>query len=227
MRIVVTGANRGLGLALTRRLVEHGHRVEATTRDPEGATDLGALASRSGGLLGVHRLEVTDAAQCHALATALGDGPVDMLVNNAGIDSGFIPFEAVDYDQAARIYAVDALAPLRLTHLLLPSLERAGGVVLNVSSRLASIARSDGLSVPYRMAKAALNMQTRSVAAELRERGVAVVAVSPGWVRTDMGGADAPLSVEHATDQLVALALGLSMTHTGRFLDLEGGDIPW
>jgi len=79
---------------------------------------------------------VTDPAQCRALASSLRGEAVDLLVNNAGIDSGFIPFEDVDYPEAARIYEVDALAPLRLTHLLLPSLERAGGVVLNVSSGL-------------------------------------------------------------------------------------------
>ena len=227
MRIVLTGASRGLGLAVSRHLVERGHSVEATARDPEHATGLTDLARASGGALRVHRLEVTDPAQCRALASSLRDEAVDLLVNNAGIDSGFIPFEDVDYAEAARIYEVDALAPLRLTHLLLPSLARAGGVVLNVSSRLASIERSDGLSVPYRMAKAALNMQTRTLAAELRDRGVAVVAVSPGWVRTDMGGDEAPLSVEQATDALVTLALRLSMEHSGRFLDLDGADIPW
>lgn len=227
MHIVLTGANRGLGLAMTRLLLEEGHRVEATARDPDGATDLGELSAAHPDRLRVHRLDVTDAAQCRALAGALEGAAVDRLINNAGIDSGFIPFEQVDYDQALHIYDVDALGPLRMTHHLLPHLERAGGVVVNVSSRLGSITNSDGLSVPYRMAKAALDMQTRTVALELRDRGVAVVAVSPGWVRTDMGGPEAPLSVEHASERMVALATRLSLEHTGRFLDLEGRHIPW
>ncbi|HJL14681.1 MAG TPA: SDR family oxidoreductase [Sandaracinaceae bacterium LLY-WYZ-13_1] len=225
MEAVVTGANRGLGLALARRLAEEGALVHATARVPEDAAELRALARTHE--VRLHQLDVTDDLECDALRDVLTERRIDLLVNNAGIDSGFIPFEESDFDEAMHIYDVDAVGPLRVTCALREPLIRAHGVVLNVSSRLASIARNEGLSVPYRMAKAALNMMTRTLAVELRARRVAVVAVSPGWVRTDMGGPEAPLSVDESTRKLAALAPRLSMEHTGRFLDLDGRDIPW
>jgi NAD(P)-dependent dehydrogenase (short-subunit alcohol dehydrogenase family) len=225
MEVLITGANRGLGLALTERWAERGAVVHATARRPEHAEALEALARRHD--VRVHPLDVTDDADCAALGEALRGRPLDRLINNAGIDSGFIPFEEADVEETRRIYDVDAIGPLRVTRALLGPLERSGGVVVNVSSRLASITNDDGLSVPYRMAKAALNMLSRTLAVELRDRGVSVVAVSPGWVRTDMGGPDAPLSLAEATARLTALTERLSMAHTGRFLDLDGRDIPW
>jgi len=225
MEVVITGANRGLGLSLTRRLAEGGATVHATARRPEEARALRELSETHD--VRVHPLDVTDDAQCAALGEALSERPIDRLVNNAGIDSGFIPFEEADFDEAMHIYDVDALGPLRVTRALLRPLERAGGAVINVSSRLASIANDDGLSLPYRMAKAALNMMTRTLAVELRDRGVAVVAVSPGWVRTDMGGPDATLSIEEATAGLIERVERASMEDTGRFLDLRGRDVPW
>jgi NAD(P)-dependent dehydrogenase (short-subunit alcohol dehydrogenase family) len=224
MNVLITGANRGLGFAMTRRFVDYGDHVIATARRPAQAVELAELALQHPDRVTVVELDVTDEAQCVALSESCSS--LDLLINNAGIDSGFIPFDAVDLSEAKTIYDVDALGPFRVTRALVAALEPSG-VVMNISSRLASITNDDGGSLPYRMAKAALNMQSHTLAMELRDRGIVVVAVSPGWVRTDMGGAAADLCVDDSAERLVALARTLSIEQSGRFLDRFGREIPW
>jgi len=221
MRIVITGANRGIGLALTQQYLARGETVHATARDPDGATALAELRSER---LHVHALDVRDDASCRALGESLRGVPIDLLVNNAGIGRQAS-------DEPAQILAVidtNAVGPVRVVRALRDNVRRARGKILFLTSVLGSIANNtSGEAYAYRMSKAALNMAGRTVAHELAPDQVAVALVHPGWVRTDMGGPNAPVPVDVAAAKLVALADRLTLSDSGRFLDTDGGELPW
>ncbi|WP_366555299.1 SDR family oxidoreductase [Aquibaculum sediminis] len=223
--VVVTGANRGIGLALTRGFLADGWQVHACCRHPEKATKLRALE----GDLSLHRLEVTDALQVSALARSLADQPVDLLINNAGSRGARARLGAVDYDSWARVMAVNVMGPLRMTEQFAPLValsERR--LIVNVSSVMGSIARnSGGDDYLYRSSKAALNMVTRSLAVDLAAQGITVVSVHPGWVSTDMGGASAPLTADSSAADLRSLFERLQPADSGGFFDHDGSVIPW
>jgi NAD(P)-dependent dehydrogenase (short-subunit alcohol dehydrogenase family) len=226
--ILITGANRGLGLGLARAFLARGWRVLAACRRPDAAADLAGLRSEHPDSLTLHPLDVTEPRSVDALAAALTVEPakLDVLVNNAGIHPGERT-EGVDrLDVAAveRALAVNVLGPLRVTQALLPLL-RAGQRprVVNVSSGAGSLRASLTRAHPgYAISKAALNMFTRRAAAELRAAGITVVSVSPGWVRTDMGGPGADLSVAEATAALATTIEHLEPDRTGQWLDRFG-----
>jgi len=223
--VAITGANRGLGLALTRCFAAEGWRVHACCRHPEKATELKTVA----GELMLHRLEVTDALQVSSLARSLAEQPIDLLVNNAAVRCPTAGFGAIDYDDWARCFAVNTLGPMRLAEQFAPLL--AAGErrqIVNISSVLGSIARTgSGGDYPYRSSKAALNMVTRGLAADLADQGITVFAVHPGWLRSDMGGEAAPLVPEEAAADLRSLFDRLGPEDSGGFFDRDGAPIPW
>lgn len=221
--VVVTGANRGIGLELARQLAARGDRVLGTARRPDEAPALCAVAAR------VLPLDQTDAASVAALAASLEDEAVDVLVNNAGAGGGRTPFAELDWDLVASLFATNAIGPLRVTQALLPALRRGGRrLVASIGSDLGSLARNEsGGAFGYRASKAALNMLNRSLAHELAPERFSCVVIHPGWVRTDMGGAEAPLAVEDSVAGLLRVIDGLGPSDTGRFLDHHGRTIPW
>ena len=207
---VVTGASRGLGLEACRRLAERGYRVVLTARrEAEGRAAAEALASR--GLdVRFHALDVTDVASVRALGHALKAefGRIDCLVNNAGIFPNPEPgsesssiFRA-DLDTIRRGMETNTLGPLLVCQTLIPLMEGRGRVV-NVSSGMGQLSEMNGCCPGYRLSKTALNAVTRILADELRGTGVKVNSVCPGWVRTDMGGPEATLSVEEGARGIV------------------------
>ena len=234
---LVTGANRGLGLEFVRQLLVRGERVVAACRHPGRATALNLLAGEHPGRLHVLPLDVaepkTHAELARELPLVLGghddDQPegLDLLVNNAGVlHSGerFGHLSAANFDDSFR---TNATGPLLLTQALAPWLAD-GARVVNLSSRLGSIALTTRFGTPsYNLGKAALNMATVLLAQALAERGIVVVALSPGWVRTDMGGSDAELDPAQAVAGLLRVAEGLQPGDSGRFLDWQGESIPW
>lgn len=238
MRVVVTGASRGIGLELVRQCLAAGDRVVAGCRDPAGAAELAALVHAANGQGVVVRLDVDDPATAEAAAEAAAShlGGVDLLVNNAGIGRapGFPgaasdgPLGALEQEAVLAVLRTNAVGPVVMTRAVEPLLER-DAVVLNVSSGLGSISgtASGGGWDAYAMSKAALNMFTRLAAAELRGRGVVVLAVSPGWVRTDMGGAGASLSPAESVAGLRRLAATAGPADSGRVVDHLGGDLSW
>lgn len=221
--VVVTGANRGLGLELARQLSAAGAKVVGTAREPREATELAATGAR------VLQLDVTDDASVVAFAKALGDGPVHLLVNNAGTSGRSFDGELGEAERARRVLDVNTLGPIRVTSALLPRLSAAdGALIVNVSSRLGSLTENaSGGYRGYRESKAALNMYTRSLAAEHRDAGLVAVSVSPGWVRTDMGGPDAPLSPEQSISGILAVLEALEPSDSGKFLSHDGAELPW
>jgi NAD(P)-dependent dehydrogenase (short-subunit alcohol dehydrogenase family) len=238
-RVVVTGANRGLGLEFTRQLAAAGDEVVATARHPKTADDLHKLAAGSDGRVTVVGLEVGDPADVEAAARHVGERfeGVDLLVNNAGIwtapgrpdraSSG--PLADLRPDAVLEVLRINAVAPLLVTQALAPCLAAAGrSVVVNLSSGLGSIegTRARG-NVGYAMSKAALNMATRQLAAELAGQGTIVVSVSPGWVATDMGGASAPLEPAESVQGILNVLDAVTPAQSGSFLDHAGVVLPW
>jgi NAD(P)-dependent dehydrogenase (short-subunit alcohol dehydrogenase family) len=220
---VVTGANRGLGLELARQLVARGERVIATARDPRRAGPLAELDAR------VLPLDVGDDASIAAFAAALGGAPIDVLVNNAGRGDGRQPLGALARTTLRDTLETNALGPLLVTQALLPNLRAAESrLVVQITSKMGSIDdNTSGGAYGYRASKAALNMLNKSLALDLAAEGFRCVLLHPGWVRTDMGGASAPLSVQESVAGMLAVIDGLGPQHSGAFLDFRGETIAW
>ncbi|MGH9367327.1 MAG: SDR family oxidoreductase [Thermoanaerobaculia bacterium] len=222
--VVVTGANRGLGLELARQLSGRGDLVIATVRRPDAARELRNLP------VAVEPLDVADAGSVDAFASRLVGRPIDVLIHNAAIGVAGPPVERLRIEELERAYRVNAIGPLHLTQALLPNL-RAGRArqVVAISSGAGSVTRNDnrGGWYAYRASKAALNQLLRTLAQELRPEGFTCVAISPGWVRTDMGGPNAPLSPAESVAGILAVLDRLTPEDTNRFLDHRGEPVPW
>lgn len=217
---LVTGASRGIGAELVRRLASRGDRPFATLRPP---------ANPPPGAVRTLPLEVTDRASIDALARSLEGSPLDVLINNAGVSSPSATLALTTGEELARCFAINAASPVMVAKALLPNL-RAGSrrLIVNVSTQLASITNnSGGSSYAYRASKTALNQLTVCMANELRADGFTVVAMHPGWVKTDMGGPKAPLSTEQAVAHILATIDRLTPADSGRFLNYDGGPMPW
>jgi NAD(P)-dependent dehydrogenase (short-subunit alcohol dehydrogenase family) len=230
-RILVTGANRGLGLEFTRQLLERGERVIATCRHPGKALALTSLAAAHPGHLHVLPLDLDKERSIAEAAreAALISESLDILINNAGV---LIPGERYGELAAKALnetFASNVTGPVLLTQALSPLLEKGKNAkVMSLSSRLGSVAISSSFGTPsYAISKAALNMAMRQLAAALAPHQITVFCVSPGWVRTDMGGAGAPLSAQESVAALLKVLDGVSAADSGRFIDTEGANIPW
>jgi NAD(P)-dependent dehydrogenase (short-subunit alcohol dehydrogenase family) len=229
MRVVVTGANRGLGLGLARAYAARGDEVWATARKPSEAVELQALSRDSAGKVRVHELDVRSDEQARALAAAIGDAPVDVVINNAGVSGKWsTSLQTFDAEEALRCFDVNALGAIRVTRALLPNLRAARGKIVNVTSLMGSIAdNSSGRGYAYRMSKAALNMATRNIAHEVKGFGGIALALHPGWVKTEMGGEGAPEEIRDAVARIVGTIERASAESSGKFWHAKGNELPW
>jgi len=208
---VVTGANRGIGREISRQLARRGNRVVLTARDAEKGEVARAALAAEGLPVAFRPLDVTRPEQAGALARWLDAeyGRLDILVNNAGvlIDPKSARAATVGVEVARGTMETNVLGPLVVTQALLPLMRKGGyGRIVNLSSTLGQLAGMGAGTPAYRISKTALNALTRTLAAELDGAGVKVNSMSPGWVRTDMGGPSAPRSVEEGADTAVWLA---------------------
>lgn len=230
-RCIVTGANRGLGLEFTRQLLERGARVLACCRDPAHAEDLNALRKVHPQELIVQALDVADPGAIAALpqVAARHLQRIDLLVNNAGVLVSGERFGNVQAESLMHSFAVNAAAPLLVTQALSPLLLHGNKPrVLCVSTQLGSIAQASGFrTLSYAMSKAALNMGVKRLSAELGPRGILVLAVHPGWVKTDMGGENATLAPETSVRALLGLIEHATPEDGGKFLAYDGAELPW
>jgi NAD(P)-dependent dehydrogenase (short-subunit alcohol dehydrogenase family) len=217
---VVTGANRGIGLALTRLLSKRGDQVVAACRTP--SPELSKL-----GVEVVANVDVTQEAGASHLVDAVGERDVALLINNAGVLNWNDKLSAPDFDGIRRQFEVNAMGPLRLTVALRKRLKKGAKVAL-VTSRMGSIDdNSSGGFYGYRMSKAALNMAGKSLAIDLRDAGVAVVILHPGMVKTDMVQGHGQVEPEDAARGLLARIDELSLETSGSFFHANGERLPW
>ncbi len=222
--MLITGANRGIGLALAEESLLLGYQVIATARHPERATDLQALQTRHPGRLDLLPLEINSDDSVRTLANAVGE--IDILVNNAAVfpEEGE---ETVDQWQMAHLteaFQTNVVGVARVTQALLGHLRRSAAArVVNISSTAGSISgKHSHFYYAYSTSKAALNMMTRAMAFDLKNHGITVVAVTPGWVRTEMGGADANLSPEESAGAIARMIGRLTDDDAGHFLERDG-----
>ena len=229
MQALVSGANRGLGFEMTRQLLARGDRVVAACRQPGKALALTRLAGEHPGKLHVLPLDLADPRTIAELSRQVGalDVDVDLLVNNAGVLVEHERFGAIEPKSLRDSFAVNAEGAFLLAQALNPHLADSAKIV-NLSSTLGSITSTSSLYSPsYAMSKAALNMATRLLSIALAERNIVVVSMSPGWVRTDMGGAGAPLKPEASIASMLRVIDHLKRSDNGRFLSQNGETIPW
>ena len=234
---LVTGANRGIGLEFVRQLLARGEHVVAACRHPGKATALNGLAGEHPGRLHVLPLDVAEpksrANLLHELPLVLGDGDdgapgrLDLLINNAGVLHSGERFGHVEQALLEDSLRTNAIGPFLLTQALAPLLADAG-TVANISSQLGSITNTTRFGTPsYDISKAAQNMGSVLLARALAERGIVVLALHPGWVQTEMGGAQAQVAPADAVAGLLRVIDAATPAQSGSFLDWRGEPLPW
>ncbi|CAL1683939.1 unnamed protein product [Lasius platythorax] len=246
--ILITGCNRGLGLGLVKHLAERTPRppdnIFATCRDASKATELRALADKSSN---IHIIEIdltnTDGYKriVDTVSEKVNGAGLNLLFNNAGISSKFTRLGLVKEQQIIDAFLVNTVAPIMLTKAFLPLLKTAAknakdktelsvrrAAVINMTSILGSIAENnDGGFYPYRCSKAALNAATKSMSIDLKTDGILVTCLHPGWVRTDLGGNNAPMDIDTSVNSILNTLNSLTEKHTGCFIQYNGKILPW
>jgi NAD(P)-dependent dehydrogenase (short-subunit alcohol dehydrogenase family) len=238
-RVLVTGANRGIGLEFARQLAARGDRVFATARDVRRAGELRDLAKQYGeDRVTILPLDVDSADSIRAAADTIRgetDG-LDLLINNAGIYAARVgkdgqPAERLgdlDFEDALKVIRTNAVAPLILTQALLPLLKRGQQPkVVSITSGYGSVADNNGFPYYYAASKAALNQFMRSLAADAAASGIIAIVMSPGWVQTDMGGAGAPITPEQSVAGMLEVIDGLIAKDNSTFKEWRGKEVAW
>ena len=214
--VMVIGASRGIGLELARQYADDGWRVLATTRTPDRPGPLGGLA----GDVALHRLDVREGGQIAALAAAVADESIDLLIHNAGVmDRGL---------SADEVMAINGKAPIQVTEALLDAVRRGSGKkIVLMTSQLGARHGSTRSLGTYGESKAALNDRFRELASAWGAEGLTAIVMHPGWVRTDMGGRGATLSVEESVTGMRQVIADLTAAEHGRFWTWDGREHPW
>jgi len=233
--ILITGANRGLGLEFTRQYLTDGWRVMAASRQPGEELERLTVAHEA---LSLHSLDVSDHRQIEALADELRDQPLDVLLNNAGFfgtvgfaDGGFEAqaFGNSDFDDWARVYRVNVMGPMKMAEAFVEQVAASTQrKIVTLTSMLGSMGLNDiGGLYAYRSSKAAVNAVMHSMSIDLRKRGILAAAIHPGWARTGMGGPQAELDSETAVRGVRAVIANLNEEDLGRVTAYSGEALPY
>ena len=227
--VLITGANRGIGLAFVRAFSSSGWRVHACCRNPDEAGDLNALSQDSADAVKVHRLDVTDGTRIADLAREMADEAIDVLLNNAGVMASRTGFGETDFDGWLPVFAANTLGPVRMAEGFVENVARSQRkLIVNISSAMGSVGDNvSGGSMIYRSSKAALNMVSKSLAVDLASRGITVIVFHPGWVQTDMGGPSATVTPKDSVAGMRAVIDRITPSDSGRFFRFDGSEIPW
>ncbi len=228
--VLITGANRGIGLELSKRYAAAGNRVLACCRDPGTATELQNLA-KSNKAVTVHGVHVADGASVAALASQVGTTPIDILINNAGMPGPAPQNQSLanmDFDGWTGTFVVNTMAPLRLLQTFRSNLKAGTNPrAITITSQMGAIAVNMPVMYAYCSSKAAVNKVMKMASTELASDGIAVALIHPGWVRTDMGGANAEISADESAAGIMGVIATTTIEGTGSFMKWNGEAHPW
>ncbi|NOQ16647.1 MAG: SDR family NAD(P)-dependent oxidoreductase [Methyloprofundus sp.] len=229
--VLITGANRGLGLEFCQQYAQQGWRVLACCRKPDEASALQQLATEYTDSVQVLALDVVDHAQIDALAIQLHDISIDVLISNAGVygDTFGHGFGQLDYQNWRATFEINVLAGVKMAEAFNAQLLRSQqGVLVAISSLMGSMAdNGSGGSILYRSSKAALNAAMKSLAIDLQAQGVGVLIFHPGWVKTDMGGQNALIDTQTSIQGMRQVIAQFDLAQTGSFIKYDGSPMPW
>ena len=225
--VLITGANRGIGLEFTKQYAADGWKVLACCRHSQSAMALQALAQSHNNIT-TYSLDVADFAQINALALQLKHESIDLLINNAG----FYPsssFGDVDYDAFAAGFKINSMAPLKMAEAFVQHITRSQlKQIATLSSKMGSIDdNSSGESYSYRASKCAVNMVMKSLSIDLKPYGISVVTLHPGWVQTDMGGSNAMINTQTSVAGMRQVIANINLSNTGKFMAYNNKEIAW
>ena len=237
--VLITGANRGLGLEFTRQYLKDGWEVHAFCRQPDKAAELGAMVADNRGNIYLREMDIGNKEQIEAAAKELKNLPIDLLINNAGIADGYgrgvyemkedPDIQNYDFAFWEEMMRINTLAPAKIIGAFLENI-RAGGQkkIASLSSGLGSITNLAWAGkYGYCASKAGLNMVSKGLAEWLKSENIIVISLSPGWTRTGMGGPHATNSAEESVSGMRHVISGLTLAETGRFWNFDGEELPW
>ncbi len=226
----VSGANRGIGFGMTLEMVRNGCKVVAGYRDEERSHELLAEAEKDKNIYPV-RVDVTSESDVQHLHEFIAGhlGHLNILVNSAGVNINEpAPINKLSWEDISKSLMVNMGGPFLTSQHLYPLLQKASEKkIINISSQMGSIQLSGGGATPYRISKAALNMLTRNQAIEYKKDGISVVCLHPGWVRTDMGGPAAPMTVAESAKKIFQIIETVTLANSGEFISVNGETIPF
>jgi NAD(P)-dependent dehydrogenase (short-subunit alcohol dehydrogenase family) len=228
--VLVTGANRGIGLEFVRQYAEAGDEVLAVCRNPAAARDLAAIAKACDGRVRVLAGDVADDASMAALKTAVGKAPIDLVIANAGVMGPQRQHKpgGLDIEGWLATLSTNTLGPVRTAEAFLPNLRAGQGKrLIAITSGMGSSADAGGGYLAYRSSKAALNNAWRNLALALHADRIVCVAMSPGWVKTDMGGRGAELTPQESVAAMRRSIAGFGLNDSGRYVGLKGDNLTW
>ena len=229
INVLITGANRGLGLGFVKKYLEKNVNVLCTARDISGSKELLECKERYPNNIEIFELDLLKENGAETLANQLNGMPIDILINNAGVGSSNQHFEAVSSKPWLEVLKVNLIAPLIITQSLIENVKMSSAKkIYFLSSQLGSIGdnTSGGMYI-YRSSKTGLNQVVKSLSVDLKPKGITVVSLHPGWVKTDMGGPNAPVSIDKSIEGMIKVIDRTDIKDTGRFLNYDGTELPW
>ena len=229
---IITGANRGIGLALTRIYAESGKwKILACCRTPNKATALQDIAQKFPGHIEIFTLDVSDAKSIESFAQAIGDQPVDLLINNAGIlgpDPHQQNLQHMDFDGWSNTFNINSIAPFRMVQAIMKNLEKAKQAkITTISSMMGALSTEVTGYYAYCSSKAAVNKVMKLLSLDLASKGMVVTMFHPGWVQTDMGGDNAEITPQTSAQGLYDVISSLTLADSGKFLTWNGDEHAW
>ena len=229
-KILVTGANRGLGLGLVKKFLKNNEKVICTTRNISKSKELILCKKKYNDNLEICELDLLDKESPNILSNFLGNEPIDLFINNAGvIGHSAQHFKSVSLNHWLEVLKVNLIAPLLITQSIIKNIEKSSErKIYFISSKVGSIEdnKSGGMYI-YRSSKTALNQVVKSLSIDLKPLGISVISLHPGWVRTEMGGPNALISVEESVNGMVDVISNTSIINSGQFINYDGTRLPW
>ena len=228
--ILITGANRGLGLGLVKKYLENNEKVFCTTRNISKSKELKLLKEKHTNNLEICELDLLDKNSPNILSNFLVNKPIDLFINNAGvIGQSAQHFKSISLNPWIEVLKVNLIAPLLITQSIIKNIEKSSEKRIYIlSSKVGSIEdnKSGGMYV-YRSSKSALNQIVKSLSIDLKPLGISVISLHPGWVRTEMGGPNALISVEESVNGMFGVISNTNIRNSGQFINYDGTQIPW